>query len=196
MYICWLWGSWLSSCYTAIKPSRKLRHPVHYHEWDLSSSGDYNGGKGNEDYGYDDVPLYFFMAKPRDNMQYKVPTSILTLQPLLLGIVGKSLATLECGSKSLQIHNKAQNSIIKFFIINRGITENRCILVSYNRKKRQREMKIVRPDLIWIETHLNDTILACCICVTPASQQLGSPSWLFNQTWTAWKWCSALHRRW
>ena len=48
-----------------------------------SSSGDYNGGKGNEDYGYDDVPLYFFMAKPRDNMQYKVPTSILTLQPLL-----------------------------------------------------------------------------------------------------------------
>ena len=91
MYTCWLWGSWLSSCYTAIKPSRKLRHPVHYHEWDLSSSGDYNGGKGNEDYGYDDVPLYFFMAKPRDNMQYKVPTSILTLQPLLLGIVGKSL---------------------------------------------------------------------------------------------------------
>ena len=68
-----------------------MRHPVHYYEWDLSSSGDYNGGKGNEDYGYDDVPLYFFMAKPRDNMQYKVPTSILTLQPLLLGIVGKYL---------------------------------------------------------------------------------------------------------
>ena len=39
----------------------------------------------------------------------------------------------------------------------------------------------------------NDTVLACTISVTLALQQLGWTSWLFNQSWVAWKWWSVTH---